>query len=81
MSPQDSLDYVAAMVECNNSIIATSYGWTYWLKDPSLMNKFNDEELKKIFECFRQTSLALLEISLEKAKKITTREDNKVYIS
>lgn len=65
LKPADRLSLVASITRCSGSISDSLYGWYSWLSNPLLMKYFTEEELKEIFEWFRELSIKFLEFDLK----------------
>jgi len=70
LSPKDRLDMVEAMALMNQYIFDSCQGWTQWIHNPTVINCFNEKELKEIYEQFRKHALEFLEFYLKATKKL-----------
>ncbi len=84
LNPTDRLSHVSGIVMCISAINNSMIGWSKWLISPSVMNKFSEQELKKIFEYFKALSINILEEDMywtrKKQKKKRKKKNNKTKL-
>jgi len=71
--PNDRLDYNDSIYKCNIAIGASLNGWSEWLENPSIMNKFTQDELSEIHEEFKKIALLFLSYDIKWTKKLSKK--------
>ena len=74
---EDRLSIVAALTYCNSSVASSVNGWTSWLTNALIMEKFKEEELKEIFKEFTELTIKWLELDLKYTKLLMERQKEK----
>ncbi len=70
LRPRDRLDRVGAMALMDQYILDSCQGWAQCIINPTLINRFNEEELKEIYEQFKEIALEFLEFEMNTLKKL-----------
>ncbi|MGA8903926.1 MAG: DUF2153 family protein [Candidatus Bathyarchaeia archaeon] len=61
LEPADRLGLYASLIRMNSALFESVRGWDSWLRNPSFIDTFTEEELKDIFKQFREVCLRFLE--------------------
>lgn len=67
---KDRLTIVGGIAICNVAIQASTIGWNSWFQNPTIMEKFTEEELQKMFNAFREITINLLEHDIKWTKDL-----------
>jgi hypothetical protein len=70
-SPQERLGYVNGCIQCLAAIGQSNQGWLQWLSNPTMMNEFDENDLKYFFEKFKDFALQYIEFDIDATKKGT----------
>jgi len=86
LEPEDRLGLVTAIERCMRILNTSSSGWLNWSNQPSLMNLYNEDNLREMYDLFRDLASAMLELNIKYGSDIlkkTAREkkgDSEIYI-
>jgi hypothetical protein len=69
VAPKDRLGYVDGCIQCIAAIGQSNQGWLQWLSNPTLMNEFEENDLKDFFSKFREFSLSYIEFDIDSTQK------------
>ncbi len=61
LEPADRLGLYASLIRMNSALFESVRGWDSWLRNPSFIETFTEEELKEIFKQFKDVCLQFLE--------------------
>lgn len=61
LEPADRLGLYACLIRMNSALFESVRGWDSWLRNPSFIDTFTEEELKDIFKQFKDVCLRFLE--------------------
>ncbi|MGD0688294.1 MAG: DUF2153 family protein [Candidatus Bathyarchaeia archaeon] len=61
LDPADRLGLYACLIRMNSVLFESVRGWDSWLRNPSFIDTFTEEELKDIFKQFKDVCLRFLE--------------------
>lgn len=61
LDPADRLGLYASLIRMNSALFESVRGWDGWLRNPSFIDTFSQEELKDIFKQFKDVCLRFLE--------------------
>jgi hypothetical protein len=61
LEPIDRLGLYASLIRMNSALFESVRGWDSWLRNPSFIDTFSEEELKDIFKQFKDVCLQFLE--------------------
>ncbi len=61
LEPADRLGLYASLIRMNSALFESVRGWDSWLRNPSFIETFTEEELKDIFKQFKGVCLQFLE--------------------
>ena len=61
LEPADRLGLYASLIRMNSALFESVRGWDSWLRNPSFIDTFSEEELKDIFKQFKDVCLRFLE--------------------
>ena len=61
LEPIDRLGLYASLIRMNSALFESVRGWDSWLRNPSFIDTFSEEELKDIFKQFKDVCLRFLE--------------------
>jgi hypothetical protein len=61
LEPADRLGLYASLIRMNSALFESVRGWDSWLRNPSFIDTFSEEELKEIFKQFKDVCLRFLE--------------------
>jgi hypothetical protein len=61
LEPADRLGLYASLIRMNSALFESVRGWDSWLRNPSFIDTFTEEELKDIFKQFKDVCLRFLE--------------------
>jgi hypothetical protein len=65
------LGYVNGCIQCVAAIGQSSQGWIQWLSNPTMMNEFEEDDLRGFFGRFREFALDYIAFDIEATKKGT----------
>jgi len=71
--PKDRLGYVKAIEMCVLALNGSCQGWASWISEPKVMERFSEEELKKMFDVVRKVTLVLLEHDVYWTKNLLSK--------
>ena len=57
----DRLSLYSSLIRLNSALFESVRGWDSWLRNPSFMETFTQEELNEIFLSFKDVTLKFLE--------------------
>jgi len=57
----DRLSLYSSLIKLNSALFESVRGWDSWLRNPSFMETFTQEELNEIFLSFKDVTLKFLE--------------------
>jgi len=87
-APTDRLGLYACLIRMNSALFESVRGWDTWLRNPTFIDTFTEEELKEIYAHFKDVCVKFLEEdvkwtgkkekSLPMATKVTKNERNEV---
>jgi hypothetical protein len=61
LDPADRLGLYACLIRMNSALFESVRGWDSWLRNPSFIDTFTQEELKDIFKQFKDVCVRFLE--------------------
>jgi hypothetical protein len=61
LDPADRLGLYASLIRMNSALFESIRGWDSWLRNPSFIDTFSEEELKQIYKEFRDVCVRFLE--------------------
>lgn len=61
LDPADRLGLYASLIRMNSALFESVRGWDSWLRNPSFIETFSEDELKDIFKQFKDISVRFLE--------------------
>ena len=61
LEPDDRLGLYASLIRMNSALFESVRGWDAWLRNPSFINTFTQEELTEIFKQFKDVCTQFLE--------------------
>jgi hypothetical protein len=61
LDPADRLGLYASLIRMNSALFESVRGWDSWLRNPSFIETFTEEELKDIFKQFKDVCVKFLE--------------------
>lgn len=61
LDPSDRLGFYSALIRLNSALFESVRGWDSWLRNPSFIDTFSQEELKDIFNEFKDVCTRFLE--------------------
>jgi hypothetical protein len=61
LEPADRLALYASLIRMNSALFESVRGWDSWLRNPSFIDTFNQDELKEIFKQFKDVCVRFLE--------------------
>jgi len=70
---RDRLEYLTNILKCNRAIVSSCQGWKYWLDNPTIMNSFSEDDLKRIFEEFKVIAVMFLENDVRWTKYLQSK--------
>ncbi len=70
LKPKDRLDMVEAIALMNQYISSSCQGWAQWIYNPMVINKFNEKELKDLFDRFKKITNDFLDFDIEATEKL-----------
>ncbi len=82
LAPLDRLGLYAALIKMNSSLFESVRGWDSWLRNPTFMDTFAEQELKEIYEEFKNVCVRFLEEDVkwtgkkEKSFPVATKTKN-----
>jgi len=59
--PADRLGLYASLIRMNSALFESVRGWDSWLRNPTFIDTFTQEELKEIFGQFKEVCVRFLE--------------------
>ena len=71
--PEDRLEFIEAIAQANNAIVASGIGWSEWIKKPAIMKEFNIDELKEIHKGFQDIACKVLTYDIKWTKVMAKR--------
>ena len=57
----DRLSLYSSLIKLNTALFESVRGWDSWLRNPTFMESFSQEELKEIFTSFKEVTVKFLE--------------------
>jgi len=61
LDPNDRLGLYASLIRMNSALFESVRGWDSWLRNPTFIDTFTQEELKEIFGQFKDVCVRFLE--------------------
>ncbi len=61
LEPDDRLGLYASLIRMNSALFESVRGWDAWLRNPSFISTFTQEELVEIFKQFKHVCTQFLE--------------------
>ena len=61
LEPNDRLGLYSSLIRMNSALFESVRGWDSWLRNPSFIETFSEEELKDIYKEFREVCVRFLE--------------------
>ena len=61
LEPSDRLGLYASLIRMNSALFESIRGWDSWLRNPSFIDTFSEEELKQIYKEFKDVCVRFLE--------------------
>jgi hypothetical protein len=61
LDPADRLGLYASLIRMNSALFESVRGWDSWLRNPSFIETFNEDELKEIYKQFKDVCVRFLE--------------------
>lgn len=61
LEPSDRLGLYASLIRMNSVLFESVRGWDSWLRNPSFIETFSEEELKDIYKQFKDVCVRFLE--------------------
>ena len=88
LDPKDRLGLYAALIRLNSALFESVRGWDTWLRNPTFIDTFTEEELQEICKQFKEVCVKFLEEDvkwtgkkekiLPMASKVSKNERNEV---
>lgn len=61
LDPSDRLGLYASLIKMNSALFESVRGWDSWLRNPSFIETFTEDELKEIYKQFKDVCVRFLE--------------------
>ena len=61
LEPTDRLSLYSGLIKLNSALFESVRGWDSWLRNPTFMDTFSQEELNDIFMNFKEVAAKFLE--------------------
>ena len=61
LEPKDRLGLYASLIRMNSALFESVRGWDTWLRNPTFIDTFSEEELKEIYKQFKDICVKFLE--------------------
>lgn len=61
LAPTDRLGLYAALIRMNSVLFESVRGWDTWLRNPTFIDTFGEDELKEIYKQFKDVCVEFLE--------------------
>jgi hypothetical protein len=61
LEPSDRLSLYSGLIKLNSALFESVRGWDSWLRNPTFMDTFSQEELNQIFISFKDVTAKFLE--------------------
>jgi len=61
LEPSDRLSVYSSLIKLNSALFESVRGWDSWLRNPSFMETFSQDELTEIFKNFKDVATKFLE--------------------
>ena len=61
LEPRDRLGLYASLIKMNSALFESVRGWDSWLRNPSFIETFAEDELKEICSQFKEVCVRFLE--------------------
>jgi hypothetical protein len=61
LEPTDRLSLYSGLIKLNSALFESVRGWDSWLRNPTFMETFSQEELNQIFMSFKEVTAKFLE--------------------
>jgi hypothetical protein len=61
LAPVDRLGLYASLIKMNSALFESVRGWDSWLRNPTFIDTFTEEELKEIYAEFKDVCIHFLE--------------------
>lgn len=72
LEPSDRLGLYSALIKMNLAMFESVRGWDSWLRNPTFMETFGEDELKDIYANFKETCQKFLEEDIKWTSKKET---------
>ena len=69
----DRLANTSSILQCNDAMGRTLNGWLQWLSNPSIMEHFEEKELKDLLKEFKEVAILFLELDVKYSTSILDR--------
>jgi len=67
--PKDRLEFFSTIYQMIIRIGSSLSGWLQWLIDPTILDRFSEEEVEDLFQEFRSLAIKFLELDKKWTKK------------
>jgi hypothetical protein len=61
LEPTDRLSLYSGLIKLNSALFESVRGWDSWLRNPTFMQTFSQDELSEIFKSFKDIATKFLE--------------------
>jgi hypothetical protein len=61
LDPKDRLGLYASLIRMNSALFESIRGWDSWLRNPSFIDTFTEDELKEIYAQFKEVTIRFLD--------------------
>jgi hypothetical protein len=69
LQPTDRLSLYSGLIKLNSALIEGVRGWDSWLRNPTFMQTFSQDELSEIFKNFKDVAIKFLEEDIRWTRK------------
>lgn len=73
LAPKDRLDLCSEIASLHGDLAQSLGGWLVWLKNPKIMNKLTEKELKETFEVYKKLALIFLDLDIKMSTAVSGR--------
>lgn len=64
LDPKDRLGFYASLIRMNSALFESVRGWDSWLRNPTFIDTFAEEELMEIYKEFKDICIRFLEVDV-----------------
>jgi len=77
LKPKDRLSYWRALQICNTAVHESIMGWVQYISNPIIQDIFSVDEIKEIFERYRELAVEFIKLDIEATKLFESKVEAK----